>query len=394
MPIYKLQIVYFWLFLAGYCLASDHTGPDEPPKSVDDPDHRKGSGLALIPKTVRANRSYKAFQLAQFNSVNAIAFSPDGKLMAVGCGHRRSRMFDGFINLWDMDKKKIIAQIRGQHESIGCLAFSPDGKTLASGGVARDMILWDVATRRLKFKAAVDETHAEGGDTDVRRIRFSSDGSRLAYLDDLRQVRVWELGSGAKERTPYRTPVKADIFDVAFAADNSLRVLARDVRTKRDMGSDTRLWSSATNEPLWSLSQPLIADLDGVFSPDGKKIAILDGVQHSRVPREFNPAFENPIRDAESGGVVARYSTSLPVRTLKFTPDGERMAISSMIYDRAVPEFIRMIDARTGELLGDVDSPISITCMEFSPDGRLLATDENDETVTVRKVAGIIDINP
>ena len=32
--------------------------------------------------------------------------------------------------------------------------------------------------------------------------------------------------------------------------------------------------------------------------------------------------------------------------------------------------------------------------MEFSPDGRLLATDENDETVTVRKVAGIIDINP
>ena len=70
------------------------------------------------------------------------------------------------------------------------------------------------------------------------------------------------------------------------------------------------------------------------------------------------------------------------------------MAISSMIYDRAVPEFIRMIDARTGELLGDVDSPTSLTCMEFSPDGRLLATDENDETVTVRKVAGIIDINP
>jgi hypothetical protein len=70
-------------------------------------------------------------------AVVALAFSPDGALLA--SGH-----VDGAVHVWDVSHgSELPARLR--HEgSVGALAFSPDGRWLASGGVDATVKLWDV----------------------------------------------------------------------------------------------------------------------------------------------------------------------------------------------------------------------------------------------------------
>ena len=55
----------------------------------------------------------------------SVAFGPDGKTIAAGCG-------DGRIKLWDAKSRNNTATLSGHSDPIMSVAFSPDGKTLAS----------------------------------------------------------------------------------------------------------------------------------------------------------------------------------------------------------------------------------------------------------------------
>ena len=70
-------------------------------------------------------------------SANSVAFSPDGKTLAVGNG-------DETVRLWDVTTHRTIAVLRG-HIGLVTVAFSPDGKLLAVGNYDGTIKLWDVA---------------------------------------------------------------------------------------------------------------------------------------------------------------------------------------------------------------------------------------------------------
>lgn len=100
-----------------------------------------------------------------YGGFNAVAFSPDGKLLATADTKKK-------IKLWDVDSGELIRTLLGHETYINEILFSPDGKRLASGGGDKQAIIWDVATD----KKPLSLKHPE----EVHDAAFSPDGKLLA----------------------------------------------------------------------------------------------------------------------------------------------------------------------------------------------------------------------
>ena len=117
--------------------------------------------------------------------VLAVAFSPDGQLLATG-----DRI--GQVNIWDIQRRSIVAQLKGDSTAIYTVKFSPDGKVLAGAGYDGDVKLWKVENwERLGQLNA----HAT-----AYTINFSPDSSTLASTG-YESVNLWQVESGEKIAT-------------------------------------------------------------------------------------------------------------------------------------------------------------------------------------------------
>ena len=92
---------------------------------------------AVTGKEKRATKPSTGGRYPQIEDVNALSFSPDGKLLAVA-GYSTIRVVDAGTG------KVLVALKTGHHTPIRDLRISPDGKTLVCAG--EDIQWWDMAT--------------------------------------------------------------------------------------------------------------------------------------------------------------------------------------------------------------------------------------------------------
>jgi WD40 repeat protein len=171
-----------------------------------------------------------------------LAFSPDGKVLAVGGGgfNKDADKAWGEIRLWDSATGKEQTVINWPENRVTAIAFSPDGELLAACSSNGSVVLWDIATGKKKSDLGKNPNGAAG-------LAFSPDGKTLACGNFVRDmtIKFWDVTTGKETRT-LEKKTNLSAFSLRFLPDGkTLAVGGFDLVGVRDpaaRGAYVALW--------------------------------------------------------------------------------------------------------------------------------------------------------
>ena len=283
----------------------------------------------------RGRRPVRRLEHFSHFEVTALAFSPDGELLAVGTSIGQIKLFNArtgkLVRSLDDEKAKLADKetpekwksLRRAIGRVASLAFSPDGRLLAvCGGSFADFAegfsgmdrmgvrltgpgrlkLWDVQTGMLKHDLV-------GHNDQAYAVAFSPDGNYLASAgrwmnkDDYwgNGVILWNPVSGTAIHYLIRTTANAGARAIAFSPDSKMLAMGTqrfgDGDSKSTGGVSLVHASSGVEE--WLVTVPGWAS-PLAFSPDGKSIVVLCGGRSIRFLDIGTGTMKHEIRPADS----------------------------------------------------------------------------------------------
>ncbi|HVU12431.1 MAG TPA: WD40 repeat domain-containing protein [Phototrophicaceae bacterium] len=314
-----------------------------------------------------------------------VSFSPDGKLIATGDG--------AAVRIWEVATGAQHALLDVNPEAyLDSIQFSPDGRWLAAGGAlgteeGMAIYTWDAQADKLVGKVEAQDTHS------VQAIAFSPDGQMLAVQTD--------AGTSAYDPTLTKpkyidyTPLDSG-RGLAFSPDSKTLAIAH---SNEFVLIDT---TTLKYKQTVTIREDKTANLAGlVYSPDGSLIALADRsygtltwdtkksifvIPPTKVIywRDLSNVAFSPdsqqivtssdgsnvvVTDAHTAAVIAsRVDYDDSVAGLTINPDN--VTVASYGYDGK----LLLHNLQTGALMKEVPfSGTYITQIAFSPDGNLLA---------------------
>ncbi|HSL43858.1 MAG TPA: hypothetical protein VK897_10535 [Anaerolineales bacterium] len=197
--------------------------------------------------------------------IHSFAVSPDGKTLAIATSKGAA--------LYDLALYEQLRTLNNQ-ENTFAVAFSPDGKKLALGSLTLQnseagiphLIVWDTSNWKVLFEPRIGN-----GDTTMSfgALAWSTDGKLLATSDYDRGLVTFDVATG--KTISFQKDFLLSPYDISWSPDGS-RVVATG-----DLGYGFRRWRVDNDKSVRLYDQRVDAAMQIAWSPDGKRIASAHG---------------------------------------------------------------------------------------------------------------------
>lgn len=249
--------------------------------------------------------------------ITSLDYSPDSTLLAVAGYHE--------VLIHKADGSGIVARLVGLSERVQSVAFSPDGKSLAvtggSPGILGEVQIWDIAKKKLKLSIPVTFDTVYG-------VSWSHDGSKLAFGCTDNTVRAIDAVSG--KQVLYQGAHNDWVLETVFSKDSSHIVsVSRDrsmklteVSTQRFIDNITSITPGALKGGLMSVARHPTRDELLIGGADGvPKIYQVYRTKKRVIGDDFN---------------LLRKFEALPGRifAVRYNHDGSRVVVGSSLEGR------------------------------------------------------------
>ncbi len=318
--------------------------------------------LATIPFTTAqdakpaANKPKQLRSTSHLNGLSnwatSVAFSPDGKTLAVGTHDS--------VQLWNIGEKKATGVWKTGSGYVKSLTFLPDGKKLVIGGYQLASV-WDVASG----KKERDLPKHRGF---VTSLAVSPDGKLLATGCDDEAARLIRIEDGALLQTfeHDRDPVHG----VAFSADGKLLATAAGDETRVTRPGIAKLWDIESGK--------LIRDFEGM-TKFASSVAFAEMGTRLIVASADEKAY---VFETETGKPLGFFGGhSRPVTSIAMSLNGQ-IAITGSGGRAKGKNELKLWRIADGDILATAEEhEAKIAALALSPDGKTVATASYDNSV-------------
>ncbi|KAK4200781.1 WD40-repeat-containing domain protein [Triangularia verruculosa] len=280
----------------------------------------------------------------EFNFVNDLAFTPDGKQIASGSNTEIAR-------LWNVASGAALWKFEGPTDKVSSVAISPDGTLIAAGSDDFTVMVWDLKTRALRYSL---KAHSRW----VNSVAFSPNGKVLASGSMDETVALWDVATGAElERVNNQSSC---VNTAAFSPDGSLIATG-------SVDQMIRLWSVSNDlEELRMILDGHLGCVNSVrFSPDGRRL--VSGSDDMTIK----------VWDTAAGTeLISMNGHTKKVTAATYSLD------SRLIVSGSEDMTVRVWDAITGTSVHILTGHRSgVNAVVFSPTGNLLASGSFNDDV-------------
>jgi WD40 repeat protein len=287
--------------------------------------------------------------------ITALDFSPDDSLLAVS-GYHETLLYKG-------DGSSLVARLIGQSERIETVAFSPDGKQLAvaggSPGRMGELQVWNVADHTLAWTLAVTFDTIYGAS-------WSHDGTKIAFGCGDNTLRAVNAADGAQ--VLYQGAHNDWVLDTVFSKDSTYLVsVSRDRSMKLVEVATQRFVDNITSITPGALK----GGLDAVDRRPEKDELLIGGADG--IPKTYQMLRTQDRKIGDDFNKIKAYE-ALPGRIydLEFNADGSRFVVGSSL--NGVGE-VRVYETDSGKLLAKMDGQHgAIYAVAFSKAGNVVAS--------------------
>jgi WD40 repeat protein/DNA-binding SARP family transcriptional activator len=246
--------------------------------------------------------------------ITALRFSPDGRSALIGTSVLQGLVAEpGYLILWDVETGEEIRRFEGQPYAVEAVAFSPDGRLAASAGAGAMAILWDVETGAEIRRFEDYWVDSPWGIETFWDVEFSPDGNRI-FASHTSQVFAshsngaiigWDVESGKRIQELFgHSQVAASI------------VFSKDGQRLVSGGTDSQiiLWDMGTGNILRRFATHPGGTRQVQFSPD--ESFLLGGSLNGT----------NSLWRVDTGEEIRRYEGGF-VKSMRFTLDGHHAVV-------------------------------------------------------------------